>query len=159
MVTGSSFGGVNIFDLHVVPRPAQPRLVTLPHRPPYSLPFQRTDPRLCARREFSKSIANSGRPKIARTLENQSKCARRMLFSKGTKNAISGTVAINARPTLRLAQFTLANPAHRINTPNSSRLLNASRRGFGNSSARFFVQPSHIWAKVRYMRVLTTSAV
>ncbi len=28
----------------------------------------------------------------------------------------------------------------------------------GNSSARFLVQPSHICGKLRYMRVLTTSA-
>ena len=90
-------------------------------------------------------------------LNSQSKCARRIRWKKKTSNPnASNAVHQHARPVAIHQRDRHATTLAAIST-NSMPRRNASPRALGNSSARFFVHPSHICGKLRYIRVLTTS--
>src|SRR5271157_1133955 len=116
-----------------------------------------TFPFLCEMYEFTKSSANNGSPQNAHTFDNQSKCARQILLKKFAYKitaAVPLASAITSRPDAIAPA--LATASTTIDTHSSLRFV-ASHTGRRNSNARFFVQPSHIAPKLRYILVLTAS--
>src|SRR5205814_264755 len=121
-------------------------------------PFQLTLPFLCASQERNRRYENTGRPSSEKTFTLQEKCALRIRLRKRAYTVAPRIAAASAGLTCPRRPAALAAASPPAISTNSVNLSRASRAGDGNSSARFFVQPSQSWAKVRYMRVRTASA-
>src|SRR5579872_2088854 len=123
----------------------------------YCLPFHVTALEWWDLTERNRKKENKGSPRSASTLDAGGKCALRIRRQNQPARMIVSNDACNARfdRPAKPAQTAIIALA-KINT-NSMNRKNANATGCGNRSARFFVQPSFICVKLRYIRVRTAS--
>src|SRR6202035_2886745 len=101
----------------------------------------------------NKRYENNGSPSSDKAFACQEKCALRIRLRNKPHTIVARTTAATAGLKWpRMPAAIAATPPNTINKNSVSRRI-ANRNGDGKSNARFLVQPSRSWLKLRYIRV------